>query len=137
MASVAVRTGPARKKTRARVSTSTMIYVSTGVVLSLLFLLPLLWAVFRSFQPSGDITAAPNAKDLSHLTTANYSGLITGTPTTAATSTTTVTARDTTGATGVPRFPEASAFDRMGRLLLACVSGGPPQCQSFACHCCW
>ena len=78
MASVAVQTGQPRKKTRSRISTSTMVYVSTGVVLSLLFLLPLAWAVFRSFQPSSDITAAPNAKDFSHLTVANYSGLITG-----------------------------------------------------------
>ena len=78
MASVAVQTGQPRKKARSRISTSTMIYVSTGVVLSLLFLLPLAWAVFRSFQPSSDITAAPNAKDFSHLTVANYSGLITG-----------------------------------------------------------
>jgi multiple sugar transport system permease protein len=78
MATVAVKTGQARKNSRSRISTSTMIYVSTGVVLSLLFLLPLVWAVFRSFQPSGDITAAPNAKDFSHLTVANYSGLITG-----------------------------------------------------------
>jgi multiple sugar transport system permease protein len=76
MASVAARTGQTRKSSR--LSTSTLIYVSTGVALSVIFLLPLAWAVLRSFQPSSDITAVPNARDFSHLTTANYSGLITG-----------------------------------------------------------
>ena len=78
MASVAVRTGQARKKSRSRISASTLIYVSTGAVLSVLFLLPLAWAVLRSFEPSSAIMQAPNARDFSHLTTANYSGLITG-----------------------------------------------------------
>jgi multiple sugar transport system permease protein len=79
MASVAVQTGQVRKKkTRSHISTSTIIYVSTGVVLSILFLLPLVWAVLRSFQPSSAITAAPSAGTFSHLTVANYSGLITG-----------------------------------------------------------
>jgi multiple sugar transport system permease protein len=55
-----------------------MIYVTTGTVLAILFLLPLAWAVIRSFMPSSDITAAPNAKDFSHLTVSNYTGLITG-----------------------------------------------------------
>jgi multiple sugar transport system permease protein len=77
MASVAAQTGNIRKR-RARASTSTLIYVSTGVVLSVLFLLPLAWAVLRSFQPPGAITAAPGAKDFTHLTVANYTGLITG-----------------------------------------------------------
>jgi multiple sugar transport system permease protein len=79
MASVAVQTAQARKKrTRSRISTSTMIYVSSGVVLAVIFLLPLAWAVLRSFQPSGAITAAPSAKAFSHMTVANYSGLISG-----------------------------------------------------------
>ena len=79
MASVAVRTGQAQKKrTRSRISTSTMIYVSSGVALAVIFLLPLAWAVLRSFQPSSAITAAPSGQAFSHLTVANYSGLITG-----------------------------------------------------------
>lgn len=79
MASVAVRTGQAQKKrTRSRISTSTMIYVSSGVVLAVIFLLPLAWAVLRSFQPPSAITAAPSATAFSHLTVANYTGLITG-----------------------------------------------------------
>lgn len=77
MASVAARTGQPRHK-GTRSYSSTIVYVSTGVVLSVIFLLPLVWAVLRSFQPPGAITAAPNAGDFSHLTAANYSGLITG-----------------------------------------------------------
>jgi multiple sugar transport system permease protein len=52
--------------------------VSVGAVLSVIFLLPLAWAVLRSFQPPADITAAPSAQNFSHLTFANYTGLITG-----------------------------------------------------------
>ncbi|HEX3811858.1 MAG TPA: carbohydrate ABC transporter permease [Mycobacteriales bacterium] len=54
------------------------IYLTVGIVLSVLFVLPLLWAVLRSFQPAGLITQAPQGKDFSHLTVANYSGLIGG-----------------------------------------------------------
>jgi multiple sugar transport system permease protein len=57
---------------------STIVYVTTGTVLAVLFLLPLVWAVLRSFQPPAAITASPRASDFTHLTIANYSGLITG-----------------------------------------------------------
>jgi multiple sugar transport system permease protein len=77
MASVAARTGRAEAKS-ASARTSTIIYVTTGTVLSILFLLPLVWAVLRSFMPPGDVAAAPSAQDFRHLTTANYSQLITG-----------------------------------------------------------
>ena len=40
--------------------------------------MPLAWAIFRSFTPDSLVTQAPSAKDFSHLTTANYSGLISG-----------------------------------------------------------
>lgn len=77
MASVAAQTGHLRKS-KPRVSTSTIIYVSTGVALSVIFLVPLVWAVLRSFQPSSAITAAPSAHSFSNLTIANYTGLING-----------------------------------------------------------
>jgi multiple sugar transport system permease protein len=77
MATIAARTGRAPGKSTPSRS-STMIYVTTGAVLSILFLLPLVWAVLRSFMPPADITAAPNANAFRHLTVSNYSGLITG-----------------------------------------------------------
>ncbi|MBV9446741.1 MAG: carbohydrate ABC transporter permease [Streptosporangiaceae bacterium] len=77
MASTAARTGQAPGK-GASSRNSTIIYVSIGTALSILFLVPLVWAVLRSFMQPSDITAAPSARAFSHLTVANYSGLITG-----------------------------------------------------------
>ena len=47
-----------------------------GTIAALVFLLPLGWALLRSFMPSNLVTQAPSGSDFSHLTTANYSGLI-------------------------------------------------------------
>lgn len=77
MAGVTARAGQA-KKNRSRLSAATMIYVSAGTALAVIFLLPLAWAVLRSFQPPSAITAAPSAQAFSHLTAANYTGLISG-----------------------------------------------------------
>ena len=52
------------------------LYLTGGTLAALVFLLPLAWAVLRSFTPDILVTQAPGAKDFSHLTTANYSGLI-------------------------------------------------------------
>jgi len=52
------------------------LYLAGGTIAALVFLLPLAWAVLRSFMPDALVTQAPSAKDFSHLTTANYSGLI-------------------------------------------------------------
>ena len=54
------------------------IYLVVGTVASILFVLPLAWAVFRSLLPDALVTSAPARADLSHLTTGNYSGLIRG-----------------------------------------------------------
>jgi multiple sugar transport system permease protein len=79
MASAAAQTGrkPIQQK-GAPSRGSTVVYVTTGAVLSALFLVPLVWAVLRSFQPPGQITASPTARAFTHMTIANYSGLITG-----------------------------------------------------------
>jgi multiple sugar transport system permease protein len=58
--------------------TGRYIYVTVGVILSILFILPLLWAILRSFQPAALITQAPRGSDFTHMTVANYSGLIGG-----------------------------------------------------------
>ena len=52
------------------------LYLTVGIIASLLFLLPLAWAVARSFMPDSLVTQAPAARDFGHLTTANYTGLI-------------------------------------------------------------
>jgi multiple sugar transport system permease protein len=54
------------------------IYLIVGTVASILFVLPLAWAVFRSLLPDSLVASAPAKADLSHLTFGNYSGLISG-----------------------------------------------------------
>ena len=54
------------------------LYLVVGTLVSILFLLPLAWAVLRSFMPTNLVTQAPSGADFSHLTTSNYSGLISG-----------------------------------------------------------
>jgi multiple sugar transport system permease protein len=52
------------------------LYLTGGTIAALIFLLPLVWAILRSFMPNALVTQAPSAGDFSHLTTGNYSGLI-------------------------------------------------------------
>jgi multiple sugar transport system permease protein len=52
------------------------LYLIVGTLASLVFLLPLAWAVARSFMPDSLVTQAPSAQDFRHLTTGNYTGLI-------------------------------------------------------------
>jgi multiple sugar transport system permease protein len=52
------------------------LYLTGGTLAALIFLLPLAWAVLRSLMPSALVTQAPSGADFSHLTTANYSGVI-------------------------------------------------------------
>jgi multiple sugar transport system permease protein len=53
-------------------------YLIVGSVLSVVFVLPLAWAVFRSMLPDTLVTSAPSRADFSHLSLRNYSGLIQG-----------------------------------------------------------
>ena len=50
-------------------------YATAGILLSLVFVLPLAWALIQSFEPGADIASVPSAKDFGHLTVANYTGL--------------------------------------------------------------
>jgi multiple sugar transport system permease protein len=61
---------------RRRNNAGLFLYVIGGTLASILFLLPLIWGVLRSFMPSTMVIAAPSGSDFSHLTTKNYSGLI-------------------------------------------------------------
>jgi multiple sugar transport system permease protein len=53
-----------------------ILYLAGGTLASVLFLLPLAWAVLRSFMPDNLVTQAPSGADFSHLTAGNYSGLV-------------------------------------------------------------
>ena len=78
MASTVARAGRVRPRKDIRSRRNTIVYVVTAVALSVIFLLPLCWAVVRSFMAPADITAAPSGQAFRHLTVANYTGLITG-----------------------------------------------------------
>ncbi len=43
-----------------------------------MFVLPLLWEVFRSLQPESAVSQAPSARSFGHLTFANYQALLSG-----------------------------------------------------------
>jgi multiple sugar transport system permease protein len=54
------------------------VYLTIGTVASILFVLPLAWAAFRSLLPDTLVTSAPSTADVHHLSFGNYSGLIRG-----------------------------------------------------------
>jgi multiple sugar transport system permease protein len=53
-------------------------YLAGGVAISAVFVLPLLWEVFRSLQPESAVSAPPSAATFGHLTFANYRTLLSG-----------------------------------------------------------
>jgi multiple sugar transport system permease protein len=61
-----------------RASNRPVLYVAAGAAISAVFVLPLLWEVFRSFQPESVVSSAPSAATFSHLTVANYQTLLLG-----------------------------------------------------------
>jgi multiple sugar transport system permease protein len=78
------RTPPARRteqtiraeRTRRKNRIGYFMYLAGGTLAALVFLIPLAWAVLRSFMPNTLVTQAPSGADFSHLTVANYTGLI-------------------------------------------------------------
>jgi multiple sugar transport system permease protein len=52
------------------------VYLTAGTAASVIFVLPLAWAVFRSLLPSRLITSAPSGADLSSVSLGNYAGLV-------------------------------------------------------------
>ncbi len=75
MASVSVRAGGAGSR---RKQSGFALYLAGGVAISAVFVLPLLWEAFRSFQPETVVTAGPSAKTFANLTFANYKTLLSG-----------------------------------------------------------
>jgi multiple sugar transport system permease protein len=53
-------------------------YVLGGIAISAVFVVPLLWEVFRSLQPESAVSSAPSSRTFSHLTFANYQFLLSG-----------------------------------------------------------
>jgi multiple sugar transport system permease protein len=65
-------------KVQKRSTTGTVFYWTGGILATVVFLVPLLWAVFRSFEPESRITATPSWSDVTHLSFGNYRDLFTG-----------------------------------------------------------
>jgi multiple sugar transport system permease protein len=59
-------------------SSGLILYLAAGLAISAVFVVPLLWEVFRSLQPESAISAAPSARTFGQLTTANYRALLSG-----------------------------------------------------------
>ncbi|HTX81718.1 MAG TPA: carbohydrate ABC transporter permease [Streptosporangiaceae bacterium] len=55
-----------------------MLYLAAGIGVSAVFVVPLLWEIFRSLQPETTVTQPPSAASFSHLTIANYQTLLSG-----------------------------------------------------------
>jgi multiple sugar transport system permease protein len=51
------------------------LYLVAGVMISAIFVVPLLWELLRSFQQPGEIVAKPSVKSFSHLGFGNYTTL--------------------------------------------------------------
>jgi multiple sugar transport system permease protein len=69
---------PVRSASPGDSARGTVIYWVVGVVSSLVFIVPLLWVILRSFQTPGVVVLAPSLKSFSHLTVSNYTHLLHG-----------------------------------------------------------
>jgi multiple sugar transport system permease protein len=47
-------------------------YLGVAIVLAVVFLAPIVWATLRSFQPAALSSQAPQSRDFTHMTLANY-----------------------------------------------------------------
>jgi multiple sugar transport system permease protein len=69
------RSAPAGRGGRGESSTKLTLYVLAGVLGIVVFVVPLVWAVLRAFQPNSVITSAGGLSSLSHLSLGNFQGL--------------------------------------------------------------
>ena len=73
MVAAAARAAAAQRRSR-----GSAWYVAGGLAISAVFVVPLLWEVFRSFQPESAVSSAPSARTFGQLTFANYRVLLSG-----------------------------------------------------------
>jgi len=53
-------------------------YIAAGAAISVVFVVPLAWEVFRSLEPESAVSSAPTSQTFTHLTFANYQTLVSG-----------------------------------------------------------
>src|ERR687885_2584262 len=71
----APRSTPAGRGGRAESNTKLTLYVLAGILGVVVFVVPLVWAVLRAFQPNSVITSATGLSSLSKLSVGNFKGL--------------------------------------------------------------
>jgi multiple sugar transport system permease protein len=67
-----------RRRRRRNGQSPLWLYLVVGSLVSAVFVVPLMWEIFRSFQPAAAISNPPSASSFSHLTLGNYRALLTG-----------------------------------------------------------
>jgi multiple sugar transport system permease protein len=67
--------GPAAGR---RARRGTALFIVAGILISAVFVVPLLWEIFRSLQPESTVTQAPSGATFGHLTFANFKTLLSG-----------------------------------------------------------
>jgi multiple sugar transport system permease protein len=73
---MAVAAGKRQRKPNA--GSPLWLYLVVGSLVSAVFVVPLMWEIFRSFQPAAAISNPPSAATFGHLTLENYRSLLTG-----------------------------------------------------------
>jgi multiple sugar transport system permease protein len=71
-------TQDARPARRRRHDTGFWVYLAVATMIAVVFLLPIVWAVLRSFQPASLSSLKPQAADFTHFTFANYQAVSQG-----------------------------------------------------------
>ena len=74
----ATKSAPASKPGLDDNRRATIAYWTVGAVATLIFIIPLLWVILRSFQTPGVVVLAPSLNSFSHLTLSNYTNLLHG-----------------------------------------------------------
>jgi multiple sugar transport system permease protein len=67
-----------RKRQRRTGGAPLWLYLVVGSLVSAIFVVPLMWEIFRSFQSAAAVSNAPSVSSFSHLTLENYKALLTG-----------------------------------------------------------
>lgn len=63
---------PAPVRRRRKRGTAFWAYLGTATALAVVFVLPIVWALLRSFQPASLASLKPQSADFTHMTLANY-----------------------------------------------------------------
>jgi multiple sugar transport system permease protein len=72
------RDGRARRGAGGRARSGLAVFIAGGILISAVFVLPLLWEVFRSLQPESTVSNPPSGASFSHLTFDNFRTLLSG-----------------------------------------------------------